>query len=60
MCGTCATADGLSEVGRARSFADALTIDLLRLPLAKAMDLGTPRGFGDRPAARSETPCAPR
>ena len=50
MCGTCATADGLSEVGRARRFADALATDLLRLPLAKAMDLGTPRGF-DRAVA---------
>lgn len=50
MCGTCATGDELSEVARARRFADVLAADLLRLPVEKAMELGTPQGF-DRAVA---------
>ena len=50
MCGTCDTADDLSVVARARRVADALASDLLRVPLCKAMELGTGEGF-DRAVA---------
>lgn len=50
MCGTCDTADALAVVARARRVADALAAELLHEPVAKAMDLGTPRGF-DRAVA---------
>ena len=50
MCGTCDTADRLALVARARRVADELASELLREPLAKAMDLGTAVGF-DRAVA---------
>ena len=50
MCDPCPPADALETVARARRVADALTSELLRLPLAKAMDLGTAAGF-DRAVA---------
>lgn len=50
MCGTCDTADALAVVAQARRVADAFAAELLQEPVAKAMDLGTPRGF-DRAVA---------
>lgn len=50
MCGTSATADRLLLVHEARIVADGLLSDALRLPVTKALDLGTARGF-DRAVA---------
>ena len=50
MCGACDTADALAVVARARRVAEALAAELLHEPVAKAMDLGTARGF-DRAVA---------
>lgn len=50
MCGTCDTADALAVVAQARRVADAFAAELLQEPVAKAMDLGTQRGF-DRAVA---------
>jgi len=51
MCVRCATADRLALVADARDVADALLGRYLRLDVAKAMTLGTPRGF-DRAVVR--------
>ena len=50
MCGTSATADRLLVAHEARGAADELLGDYLRLPLRKAINLGTPGGF-DRAVA---------
>ncbi len=50
MCGTCDTADALAVVAEAHRVASSLAADLLGEPVAKAMDLGTARGF-DRAVA---------
>ena len=45
MCGTSASADRLLVVHEARVAADELVERFLRLPVAKAMNLGTRAGF---------------
>ncbi|NLH81130.1 MAG: head morphogenesis protein [Phyllobacteriaceae bacterium] len=50
MCGGPAGADEMLLASRARAAADDLLSGWLRLPVDKAMDLGTPRGF-DRAVA---------
>ncbi len=50
MCGTSASADRLLVVHEARVAADELVERFLRLPVAKAMNLGTRAGF-DRAVA---------
>ena len=50
MCGTSASADRLLVVHEARVAADELVERFLRLPIAKAMNLGTRAGF-DRAVA---------
>ena len=50
MCGTCDTADALAVVAEAHRVASSLAAELLGEPVAKAMDLGTARGF-DRAVA---------
>jgi SPP1 gp7 family putative phage head morphogenesis protein len=50
MCGTSVTADRLLVVHDARVAADELLGDYLRLPLGKAINLGSPAGF-DRAVA---------
>lgn len=54
MCETCATADAGLLVARAREAADEVIERLLRIPVRKAMDLSTPRGF-DRAVASLAT-----
>ena len=50
MCGTCDTAEALAVVAEAHRVASSLAAELLGEPVAKAMDLGTARGF-DRAVA---------
>lgn len=50
MCETSASVDPLLQVHEARRAADELVRDYLRLPIAKALQLGTPGGF-DRAVA---------
>jgi SPP1 gp7 family putative phage head morphogenesis protein len=54
MCETCGTADAALLVSRAREAADDVIERLLRIPVRKAMDLSTPRGF-DRAVASLAT-----
>ena len=51
MCGACSTADELRVIGAAREAADEVIERYLRVPLGKAFNLGTGRGF-DRAVAR--------
>jgi SPP1 gp7 family putative phage head morphogenesis protein len=50
VCATSATADALELIARARELADELLTPLFPSPLAKALDLGSARGF-DRAVA---------
>ena len=50
MCETCATAESGHLIVRAREAADEVIERLLRIPVRKAMDLSTPKGF-DRAVA---------
>lgn len=50
MCETCATAESGHLIVRAREAADDVIERLLRIPVRKAMDLSTPKGF-DRAVA---------
>ena len=54
MCETCATADAALMITRARNAADEVIERLLRIPVRKAMDLSTPKGF-DRAVANLAT-----
>ena len=45
MTGLLPQARRLAELTDAREFADELLEQVLRLPVAKAMDLGSPQGF---------------
>ena len=46
MCDASSSAEALALVHEARTTADDLLGGYLRLPVAKALDLRTPRGFG--------------
>jgi len=45
MCETCASAESGHLIVRAREAADEVIERLLRIPVCKAMDLSTPKGF---------------